>query len=454
VASYSINFAPLGNENPLSQAGAWTTKTFSGVKIESGGVRGNSASGSASLLATSIATFAADQTAKAVIDTAGNDDHAGVIVRGDFAVRVLKNTNSLVLLRWNGTAWGFENSVSHTWTNGHELEVSAATAGANLALTVKANGTTVWSPTVAGAGSTAGQPGLYYSAGNVNATKISSFSAFDAAGNSPALTDVDGDEILTNGQTAVAVAGTDLTGATFTLTDAAANYSVAQAATGVTATAATLTAIVRGILWYGELRLRATTGAGFGTIPITLNAEAGTKYVDLTTISPTAANRITAIPDLQAGWQLRWFNVVGGTVDDVTVYPDGTYDQALSVTSFDVQANAKDGQGYGATGTQSIGGGPPPTVPYVQERLIGLSSALLPNEAGLTLSVWRSASGPTVASPGPDQVITGVTTDANGFLSAQIAQGTLVAGDKVWIMVHKPGTPDRATARRVTPVWL
>jgi hypothetical protein len=454
VASYSINFSALGNENPLSQSGAWTTKTFSGVKIESAGVRGNSASGSSSLLSTSVATFAADQTARAVIDTTGNDDHAGVIVRGDFAVRVLKNTNTLTLLRWNGTAWAFESSVSHTWVNGQELEVGVATSGGNAAFTVKANGTTIWSPTVAGAGATSGQPGLYYVNGNVNGTKIVSFSAFDVAGNSPTLTDVDGDETVTNGQAAVSVTGTDLTGATFALTDLAGTYSVSQAATGVTATAATLTSIVRGILWYGALRLRATTGAGFGTIPITVNAEAGTKYVDLTTINPTAANRITAIPDLQAGWQLRWFNVVGGTENDVTVYSDGTFDQALGVTSFDVQANAKDGQGFGATGTQSTGGAPPAVVPYVQERLVGLDNALLPNETGLTLSVWRSSAGPTTASPSPDQVIQNCTTDANAFLTVQIAPGSLVAGDKVWIMVHKAGTPDRATARRVTPVWL
>lgn len=454
MASYSINFVPLANENPLSQGSAWTTKAFGGVKIESAGVRGNSANGSASLVSTSVATFAANQTARAVIDTAVNDDHAGVIVRSDFAVRVLKNTNTLTLLRWDGSAWAFENSISYTWTNGRELGVGVVTSGANAAFTVTDNGTTIWSPVVAGAGATSGQPGLYYAAGNVNGTRINSFSTFDAAGNSPTLTDVDGDEVVTNGQAGVGVAGADLTGATFTLTDPTGTYSVSQAATGVTATAATLTSIVRGILWYGLLRLRATTGAGFGTIPVTVNAEAGTKYVDLTTINPTAANRITAIPDLTAGWQLRWFNVVGGTENDVTVYPDGTYDCALSVTSFDVQVNAKDGQGFGTTGTQTIGAGPAPEVPYVQERLISLANAILPNETGLTLSVWRSATGPTVGSPAPDQVIANCTTDANGYLTQEIAPGSLVEGDKVWIMVHKAGTPDRATARRVTPVWL
>jgi hypothetical protein len=91
--------------------------------------------------------------------------------------------------------------------------------------------------------------------------------------------------------------------------------------------------------------------------------------------------------------------------------------------------------------------------PYVRERLINKSGVAQVSQTGLTLSVWRNANGPTAAAPNPDQVIESVTTDTSGNTNVAIAAGSMVNGDKVWIVVHKPGTPDRATARRVTPVW-
>lgn len=361
MASYSLNFTGLSNENPLSQGGAWVTKSGNdALQVLTGAARGTSLN-SASLIATGVATFNQNQTARAVITATGNDDHAGLVVLGDFAVRVLKNTNTLTLLRWNGTVWGFEASTSHTWVNGDELAVITAPSGGNMTFDVRVNNTNIWSPTVTGASGQTGQPGLYYSAGNVNATGITSFSVLDSAGTSPAITDVDTDESVAVGQTSVAVTGTDLTGATFALVDG--TITTAQPATGVTATAATLTAIALGECRYGVRTLRATTGSGTGTIALTVTPQTGRKYVDIGVPNASAPLRITSIPDLVPGDQVEWSNVQGGAVTDVTVYSDGSFSCASSVTSFDVRVH--DGTSWGSVGTQSVATSADSTAPTV-----------------------------------------------------------------------------------------
>ena len=46
--------------------------------------------------------------------------------------------------------------------------------------------------------------------------------------------------------------------------------------------------------------------------------------------------RITAISDLLPGYILEWYNVIGGTQDDVTIYSNGTFITNSGVTQFTV----------------------------------------------------------------------------------------------------------------------
>jgi hypothetical protein len=96
---------------------------------------------------------------------------------------------------------------------------------------------------------------------------------------------------------------------------------------------------------------------------------------------------------------------------------------------------------------------PGAAVPYIRDRLVSKFGLVQANVTGITMTIWRAAAGPTTALPGPDQVIQGVSTDANGYLNQVIAAGSMSSGDKVWMMLHKAGSPDLATARRVTPIW-
>lgn len=89
---------------------------------------------------------------------------------------------------------------------------------------------------------------------------------------------------------------------------------------------------------------------------------------------------------------------------------------------------------------------------YVRETLIDLNGAAVASESGLTLLVWRTAAGPSTGSPNPDQALT-VATNGSGEIDQVINRGSLASGDPVWIMLLKNGSPARATARKVTPVY-
>lgn len=82
----------------------------------------------------------------------------------------------------------------------------------------------------------------------------------------------------------------------------------------------------------------------------TLLLEEGKNAVVLTAPLADSGDRITAIPDLEGGDQLAWFNVQGGTIDDVVVAQDGSFAAEESVTAFDVEAH--DGTGWGDSATQ------------------------------------------------------------------------------------------------------
>lgn len=85
---------------------------------------------------------------------------------------------------------------------------------------------------------------------------------------------------------------------------------------------------------------------------VVVSAQLLSYIVVLTSLAPEG-QRITALPDLEVGWWLEVGPVVtGGTITDVIVNDDGTFEVASGVTSFEVRA--WDGLSWGDYGTQNV----------------------------------------------------------------------------------------------------
>jgi hypothetical protein len=171
----------------------------------------------------------------------------------------------------------------------------------------------------------------------------------------PDLTDVDGDEIIVDGQVNVIATGTDMTGGTFDIVDG--SIVVPQSVDSVSATSAQLD-IDMGDARYGSRVMRVTTGGGSDNLSITIVPDSETNYVNLTDVYPDPDERLTADPDLAIGDQIRWFDVVGGTIADVTVMSDGRFFASPSVTAFGYEVN--DGTGWGDAEVQTVADAPDP----------------------------------------------------------------------------------------------
>ena len=74
--------------------------------------------------------------------------------------------------------------------------------------------------------------------------------------------------------------------------------------------------------------------------------------IELGTPNPTSDHRITAIDDLEEGDLLKVYGVEGGTIDDVVVNDDATFDADEAVTSFMVRASDDGGVTWGDPGQQ------------------------------------------------------------------------------------------------------
>lgn len=144
-----------------------------------------------------------------------------------------------------------------------------------------------------------------------------------------------------------------ITGSFGTLTSVTLG-GVAQAAVSANSTTIVRTATL-GTLKYGAYDLVVTAG-GVVTEPLVqINPPATKNYVDLSTVAGSG-QRITATPDLAAGDQIEWSNVVGGTIADVSVFDDATFSATPGVTAFDVRVN--DGTGWGTSATQTVNDAP------------------------------------------------------------------------------------------------
>jgi hypothetical protein len=397
-------------------------------------------------------------------NTTGGGSEIAVLVRMDPTVQ----TYYLIKTNTTGTELQIRKYVSgsyeQVWEN---VGLSAFSAGSTHELRVDLRGTNpvtldvfldgalaLSASDASGSRITSGRCGLWQqgaSNGGTNGQSLLDYLVRDYIA-PPSLSTVDGDNVVTAGA-ACTITGTALVaGTTFALLDGATSVSIS--ATRVSDTSWTVASFPLGAARYGARSVRASNAYGTSTIAVTVNPPTGRAYVDLASVHATAGYRFTALPDLATGDQVRALNVGGGpTIADLALYDDASWSGPPTI-EFDVQANSGDGTGWGAVGRQyGPGGAGTVLAPYVRTRLIDLDGVVQPNLTGLTLCVWRGAAGPTTAAAAPDQCIQGVTTDASGYVDQIIATGSLVAGDKVWFTLHKPGTPDLATMRRLAPTW-
>jgi hypothetical protein len=98
----------------------------------------------------------------------------------------------------------------------------------------------------------------------------------------------------------------------------------------------------------------ANGGAASSGYNVQIQPATGVSYVNLSGTLATSGDRITATPDLASGDQLEISNVQGGTISDVTVNVDASFNVVAGMTSFDVRVN--DGTEWGDIGTQYIEG--------------------------------------------------------------------------------------------------
>lgn len=175
----------------------------------------------------------------------------------------------------------------------------------------------------------------------------------------PVVTDVDTDESITGTQANVVITGTS-----FGATQGAGHVKVFDGSLSVTPTidtwAATSIQFDMSIgtstgIRYGARTLRVTdNAAAFGELAITVTAPAGVNFVNLTTLA-APADRLTSSPDMASGDQLEWSNVVGGTIADVTVFPDGSFSFIAGVTAFNFRVHDVT-TGWGASATVTTAG--------------------------------------------------------------------------------------------------
>ena len=94
-------------------------------------------------------------------------------------------------------------------------------------------------------------------------------------------------------------------------------------------------------------------GSGGSTISGSAAYSYGTAYqVTIGTPAADLSSRLVSTPDLTSGDIIRWSNVIGGTLSDVTVNSDGTYTAASGVLSFDWEVF--DGTSWGPISTQYL----------------------------------------------------------------------------------------------------
>lgn len=175
-----------------------------------------------------------------------------------------------------------------------------------------------------------------------------------------AVTDVDTDESITGTQTNVVITGTGFEaaqgGGTVEIFDQDDLLSVEPSIDSWSDTSIQFDMSIgtsTGIR-YGAATLHVTNDStDTDSIAITITPPSGVNYVNLSGTLADPEDRLESSADLEAGDQVEWSNVVGGSIGDVTVNIDGSFTAAEGVTAFDFRVHNVD-DGWGSIETQTI----------------------------------------------------------------------------------------------------
>jgi hypothetical protein len=174
----------------------------------------------------------------------------------------------------------------------------------------------------------------------------------------------------------------------------------------------TIGPIARGALRYGTQNVVVTSDADGSSNPSSqpFLPQTGWDYVNLVNPLATTGDRITTTPDLAAGFQVAWGNVLPSGA--ATVYSNAAFTVSGTVGSFDAECN--DLTGWGGFGTQVVA------------AVAAFSGALTASPARIqgafTVGAQKAFGGSLNASP---------ATLSGSFLAfrARTLAGELIAGD-------------------------
>lgn len=176
-----------------------------------------------------------------------------------------------------------------------------------------------------------------------------------AGGNTITVANVAGANVITSAQTFWIISGNNFSNANVQITQNNVTINQAVNSQNTTTINCNTTFLSANDLKYGSATLKVVNGDGSNnSIAITINTASGMTYVNLTTPDTNSSNRITATADLAANDQLEISNVTGGTIADVIIYSNATFNVSSSVTGFDVRVWDTSDQNWGGVNTQTI----------------------------------------------------------------------------------------------------
>lgn len=349
MATYSDSFTRADAANLGTDYGTLTGQ--SAIRVVSNQAAGPAASTEGTqYVLSSVVAFAANQSAQATVSgMSSGSDYVGVGVRmngGDGYVFIsdgVSGAGHTEIGKWVGGSYTALIGVATTVANGDVLKL-AVSGSSPAALTAYKNGASVGTFNDSTSPIASGQPGM--DSFGV-APRMDDFSATDAT-SGPTITSTD---TATPNHTG----SLTITGTAFGASQGAGSVTIGGVAQSVTAWADTSITVTvdRGTNKYGAaLNVVVTDNTAASSSPYALTGllpQTGWDYVDVVTPSTTAANRITASPDIATGDQIAW-DTVGGRVQ---VYNDCTFSAVAGTSSFEAEVWTT-GSGWGASATQWV----------------------------------------------------------------------------------------------------
>ena len=358
------------DENPLGSPWETVAGVNGGIQLGSNAFRGQSNSGNAVNISTylaAVAAFNANQSSQVTLTALGAFDIPGLAVRtnaatGNGYIAVWhQNINEVHVYKMASSVLGTAvQTFSATFVVSDTFRLEAVTSGANCDIKVYQNGVqigTTYSDTSSPYAS--GQPGMVYIRGNSNVTVMDDWVGTGDGAPAPSIADVDEDNTITLSQTTVEIDGTDFDTATVEIRQGGFVYTPSidsQTATTIVFDMAAIGAPGPvNAPHAGAATLAVVNGdAQEDTQAITISDDAGTETYAVGTPNADPGLRLTATPDYEAGDYVRVSNVVGGSISDVTINSDLTWDADEAVTSFDHQCWDADDGTWGDRQTQAL----------------------------------------------------------------------------------------------------